>query len=274
MHPLSSGPNPTTRKGPLSLSIMVTEIDEPLTPAGRLFLRPELNTIITCAIGLKNPIEVDAVESQIRNSMLIEHPRFCSLMIKDRHGREHWRRTQVNLDQHIIVRHESDGDTAADDEEAVNDYLADLSLSSPLSADKPLWEIHLLMSQKCAIFRVHHALGDGISLMSMFLSCCRKADDPTQPATVNSGDSSSTSSRRNGREWKVWRLVKMLWYTLIFVFEFGLRSLWLKDKKTAVIGGAGVELWPRKLATAKFHLDDMKAVKKAVPHAVNLILML
>ncbi|KAE9447151.1 hypothetical protein C3L33_20924, partial [Rhododendron williamsianum] len=44
-------------------------------------------------------------------------------------------------------------------------------------------------------------------------------------------------------------------------------ALWVKDKRTAISGGAGVELWPRKLATAKFRLDDMKAVKKVVVDA-------
>ncbi|KAI8532793.1 hypothetical protein RHMOL_Rhmol11G0242100 [Rhododendron molle] len=54
-----------------------------------------------------------------------------------------------------------------------------------------------------------------------------------------------------------------------FIMEFVLRALWVKDKRTAVSGGAGVELWPRKLATAKFWLDDMKAVKKTVTTAVS-----
>lgn len=65
----------------------------------------------------------------------------------------------------------------------------------------------------------------------------------------------------------MWRVLKVAWYTLIFVIEFISRTFWLKDKKTAVSGGDGVELWPRKLATAKFSLDDMKIVRKAVTDA-------
>lgn len=37
-----------------------------------------------------------------------------------------------------------------------------------------------------------------------------------------------------------------------------------RDRKTAISGGDGVELWPRKLATAKFLIEDMKNVKRAV----------
>ncbi len=47
-----------------------------------------------------------------------------------------------------------------------------------------------------------------------------------------------------------------------------LRVLWIRDRETVISGGAGVELWPRKLATARFLIEDMKIVKKAVPNAV------
>lgn len=59
----------------------------------------------------------------------------------------------------------------------------------------------------------------------------------------------------------------MLWYTLVYVLEFGLRGLWARDKTTALSGGEGVELWPRRLATARFRLEDLKTVKTAIEDA-------
>jgi hypothetical protein len=44
----------------------------------------------------------------------------------------------------------------------------------------------------------------------------------------------------------------------VFVVEFVLRSLWLHDRETTISDGAGVELWPRMLATTNFWLKDMK----------------
>lgn len=241
------------------------ERDEPVTPAGRLFLRPEMDQIINCVIGTKNPFDVEAVKTEIADSMMVKLPRFCSLMVRDRHGREYWRKTQLDLDHHVIVHHETlDGD---DDEDAVNGYLSDLAVSSPLTADKPLWEIHLLTAHKCAVVRVHHALGDGISLMSLFLALFRRADRPNELPAM--GSAAETKQRSGGRRNPVLELLTLLWYSLIFVVEFVLRSLWVKDRKTAISGGAGVELWPRKLATAKFLIDDMKAVKSAIPNAVS-----
>ncbi|XP_027112524.1 O-acyltransferase WSD1-like [Coffea eugenioides] len=245
--------------------------DEPVTPAGRLFLQAEMNQIINCAIGVKNTLDIDAVKSEITTSIMLKQPRFSSLLIIDSHGREHWRRTQVNVDRHVIVRDEpvTNGDPSISQEDAVNDYIADLAVSSPLSTDKPLWEVHLLMAHNCLVVRLHHALGDGISLMSMFLTICRKADDPSQMPTIGGVGTSLASSGGQRRKWRtaLWRALLVVWYTLVFVVEFLLRSLWLKDSRTAVSGGAGVELWPRKLATAKFRLDDMKVVKRAVAEA-------
>ncbi|KAK3018577.1 hypothetical protein RJ639_004302 [Escallonia herrerae] len=249
---------------------MDTERDEPLTPAGRLFLRPEMNQVINCAMAGENPIDVNAVRAVICNSMMIKHPRFSSLMVRDSHGREHWRKTTVDVDRHIIVRHEPVAEVNNDDDAAVNDYLADLAVSSPLSTEKPLWEVHLLMAHKCAVLRLHHALGDGISLMSLLLTCCGRAGDADHLPLIKSlasSSSSSSSNRANRREGIALMLLKVVWFTLVYIVEFVMRCLWMRDEKTAVSGGAGVELWPRKLATARFCLDDMKTVKRAVTDA-------
>ena len=93
------------------------ERDEPLTPAGRLFLRPEMDQIIHCAIGCKNPIDVAALRSEIAASVMVKHPRFSSLMVRDRRGREHWRRTDIDVDRHVIVVSDGVGDPDSGDDE-------------------------------------------------------------------------------------------------------------------------------------------------------------
>lgn len=172
----------------------------------------------------------------------------------------------MDIDQHIIV---INGGTGArndsDDEVTVNEYVADLSVSTPLSTGKPLWELHLLMTHKCAVFRIHHALGDGISLMSLLMACYRKIDDPESLPTMIS---KRNSDPKEGKWWnKVWRVLIMLWFTFGYTLEFVLRAICVRDRKTAISGGAGVELWPRKLVTARLLIQDMKIVKKAVENA-------
>ncbi|KAM1155937.1 hypothetical protein ACFX2B_026511 [Malus domestica] len=242
--------------------------DEPLTPVGRLLLQPEMNQIIHCAMGFKNSIDIDAVKSHLKTSLL-SHPRFSSLMLRDSRGLQHWHNDPyVDLDRHIIVIQNPVTTSPVDHETAVNEYLADLSTSSTrLSANKPLWELHLLMAHNCGVFRIHHALGDGVSVMSLFLESFRaRGSDANEEKILGRG----RRKRVNGEKgW--WGLligyVGTLWFSLVFLVEHAMRSLWLCDQKTAISGGEGVELWPRKLATARFRLQDMKLVKKAVPNA-------
>ncbi|XP_068324039.1 wax ester synthase/diacylglycerol acyltransferase 5-like isoform X2 [Pyrus communis] len=242
---------------------------EPLTPVGRLLLQPEMNQIIHCAMGFKNSIDIDAVKSHLKTSLLLSHPRFSSLMLRDSRGLQHWHNApNVDLDRHIIVIHNPVTTSPVDHETAVNEYLADLSTSSTrLSANKPLWELHLLMAHNCGIFRIHHALGDGVSIMSLFLESFR-----TRGSNGNEEKILGRGRRKRVNGEKGWwglliRRVEMLWFSLVFLVENAMRSLWLCDQKTAISGGDGVELWPRKLATARFRLEDMKLVKKAVPNA-------
>ncbi|XP_065871396.1 wax ester synthase/diacylglycerol acyltransferase 5-like [Euphorbia lathyris] len=255
--------------------------DEPLTPAGRLFLQPEMSTIIHGAFGVKHQIDIDSLKSAIKDSMMLKHPRFSSLLVRDKNGREHWRRTEIDIDRHIILvgTSSSSGNESNDDvEKTVNDYIADLSVSTPLSSDKPLWEIHLMLEKKCLIFRIHHALGDGISLMSMLLAGCRKAEDPEAVPTLGASGGGNRD-RKGGEKGKDWRgilmeFLKIVWFSLVFCSEFVLRCLWLRDRKTVISGGDGVELWPRKVATAKFLIDDMKLVKNAVVNStINDVLL-
>lgn len=243
---------------------MGIEKDEPLTPAGRLFVQPAMNQIINCVLGLDRPVGIEIVRSVISDSLLIKHPRFTSLLVKDNHGRERWKTVELEIDRHIIFLPDALGDHEDDDETIVNDYIADLTVSCPLRTDKPLWEIHILPAHKCVVIRLHHALGDGVSLLSLMLTMCRKVSDGDKMPTIEPPSSSSSNrSRESGGE-RFWKLLKMMWFTLIYMLEFSMRSLWVRDKETAVRGGAGVELWPRKLATAKFSLDDMKTVKSSV----------
>ncbi|XP_050212060.1 wax ester synthase/diacylglycerol acyltransferase 5-like [Mercurialis annua] len=250
--------------------------DEPLTPSGRLFLEPRMNTIIHCVLGVKNKMDVEAVKTTIKNSELLKQPRFCSLLVHDKNGFEYWRRTEVDMDKHIIVvddKVNSSENEHEDVEKIVNDYIADLSVSSPLSSDKPLWELHVMVEKKCSIFRIHHALGDGISLMSLLMASCRTEEDPEAKPTLVAGGGGRRRGGGKGLGNVLWRsnfimeVLKAVFFSVVFCLEFVLRCLWVCDRKTVISGGDGVEQWPRTVVTAKFLVEDMKAVKNAVANA-------
>ncbi|KAK9677708.1 hypothetical protein RND81_11G161200 [Saponaria officinalis] len=239
--------------------------DEPVTPAGRLFLQPEMNQIINCAIGFENPIDIEAIKEELSNSLMVKHPRFCSILVRNKKGREYWKKTHVNLDDHIII-HSINCDYHTNKEEKINDFLANFAISSQLSIEKPLWEVHVISELNCVILRIHHALGDGISLMTLFLASCKKLHDNED---YRGNDNNNVEKKKIGKNKfsGFLGILMMIWYTIVFVLGFIGRVLWVRDKKTVVSGGDGVELWPRAVATAKFSLEDMKMVKRAIPNA-------
>ncbi|MBA0682979.1 hypothetical protein Goari_024660, partial [Gossypium aridum] len=198
--------------------------DEPLSPAGRLFIDPKTDVVIHCIAISKNPIDLDVAKTALKSSVLVQHPRFCSLLVRDENGFEHWRRTELDIDRHFIVinnrlnkpgkfvgEHETqgfdddEGDGDGDGEAAVNQYVADLSVSSPLSMDKPLWELHLLKAHKCVVFRIHHALGDGFSLMSMLMAGSGKVDVPAAVPPIK------TEGTKSGKRRDWFWLLSLLW---------------------------------------------------------------
>ncbi|KAK1299763.1 O-acyltransferase WSD1 [Acorus calamus] len=239
-----------------------SEEGEPLTPAGRFFLQPDVQQVINLIIGFENPIDVDAVKSEIKHTLLKHHPRFSSVLVRDR-----WTQTDIDLDKHVMSI--EDDDIASS---SVNDYVADLaSISCPLSPDKPLWEVHVLARHRCIVMRIHHALGDGISLMSLFLACCR-CDD--KPQLLPSVPKAAAARPTKMRLWVLLRkLVLVVWFTLIYAAEFVLRSLWVRDEESPISGGSGVEFWPRRLVTVRFRLEDMKFVGRAVNGTINDVFM-
>ncbi|KAF0916874.1 hypothetical protein E2562_014613 [Oryza meyeriana var. granulata] len=85
-------------------------------------------------------------------------------------------------------------DTSADHEKAVEDYVSSLSTPSmAMDHSRPLWELHVLNfptaeATATVALRMHHSLGDGISLLSLLIACTRRADDPgALPALPSSG---------------------------------------------------------------------------------------
>uniref|UniRef100_A0A7N0T0Y8 Diacylglycerol O-acyltransferase n=1 Tax=Kalanchoe fedtschenkoi TaxID=63787 RepID=A0A7N0T0Y8_KALFE len=244
--------------------------DQPVTPAGRLFLRPEIDQIIHGVIGSDAPLDIDRCKAELASSLLLRHPRFNSLLAVDpKTGKQRWRPTLVDIDKHLII---FPNPVCNGGDNAVNDYLSDLAVSSPLATDKPLWEIHVLLAHNCAVFRVHHALGDGVSLVKLLLTCCRREDDANAlPRMISKDEDLKNQEKYNElrsmrkTNQTVWSFLKLLFLTILFFFKFLGRSLSVKDRKTALSGGKGIELWPRKTATASFLIQDMKLIKNIIP---------
>ncbi|CAO2814836.1 unnamed protein product [Amaranthus hypochondriacus] len=246
------------------------------SPLSQIYLCQAMDqTTMNCALGLKHPITVETLKKVIINSIMIKHPRFCSLIVRDHKGREHWRKTHVNIDDHIIVHQTQQRINHDEDEEEaeINSFLAEIAVSTPLNGNKPLWEFHVLMGLNCVVLRVHHALGDAASLMSMLYACFGKEKEVNN-CVENDQKRKYIHAKREWKEKGIWGLIKSLWFTFVFGLNLLGRFLWVKDKVSVVSGGDGVELWPRKVVTAKFLLEDFKSIKKVIPNVtINDVLL-
>ncbi|XP_021714424.1 O-acyltransferase WSD1-like [Chenopodium quinoa] len=255
---------------------------DPPTPVTRVSIHPKHNHVIHCVLGFKNPIDVNTLKDELSNSVMVKIPRFLSLLVVDNNnGTEHWKKTDVNLDDHIFIHDDDDddGEPPMSDDDAINAYLADIALSPPMSLDKPLWELHIMHKHKCSILRVHHAVADGMSLMSLLWtmgnnSSIRCVSDGKQlhhdaqnhPIVMSSKNDQSFRKKGSIKKKGLWEGLMYIWVSLVLVLKFIGRSLWVKDKKSVISGIEGVELWPRKVVTAKFQISDMKTIKNAIPN--------
>lgn len=179
-------------------------------------------------------------------------------------GELKWFPTKVDLEKHVIV---PDVDPKMDGaDQFVEDYVSNLS-KTKMANSKPQWEVHLLNvktsdAEAVAIYRIHHSIADGMSLVSLILAHSRQVSNPsaspTLPASMNK---ESNYLKLGGRFVSV---LYMLWNTLIAVFMFLLTALFLKDTHTPLKGPPGVELRPRRFVRRTINLQDFKLVKNVL----------
>ncbi|KAJ7568319.1 hypothetical protein O6H91_01G027800 [Diphasiastrum complanatum] len=246
---------------------------EPVTPAGRMFNQPIFDCYVICIVGFKNMIDIPTIKTGLQQTF-VQHKRFSSIMEKDKHGSEYWVRTEVNLDDHIVVPLASAMNLESD--RRIEKYAAGLGLAPPLDRSRPLWEVHVLNFESAdaaasLILRLHHSLGDGISLMSLFLASTRSVANPDSLPSVRPGLNSNQKKAESmkGYIFLFWRMLIVIWCTLIEVGKFFLLLLGVKDSQTPLKGFSGVEHSPKSLYTGSIRMDDMRIVKNAVGGTVN-----
>ncbi|KAG6707436.1 hypothetical protein I3842_06G031700 [Carya illinoinensis] len=251
--------------------------EEPLSPAARFFHTPRFNVYIIAIVGCKTSFNTDVVKAGLEQT-LVKHPRFSSKMVVDCNKyckNKKWTQTKVNLEDHIIVP-ELDPNIDFPDR-FVEDYVSNVT-RTPLDLSKPLWELHLLNiktsdAEAVGVFRIHHSMGDGASLISVLLACTRKTSDPEAlPSVPVKKRAGSTFNSRGGFWWyflAIWLFLRLIWNTMVDVFLFVATTLFLKDMKTPIKGAPGVELNVKKFVHRTVSLDDIKLVKNAMNMTVN-----
>ncbi|KDP45597.1 hypothetical protein JCGZ_17204 [Jatropha curcas] len=251
------------------------EEGEPLSPVARIFHESHSNAYITVFMGFKTPVNLTIFKANITKTLL-KHPRLSSLQVMDekRGGEMKWVKTEINLDDHIIVP-VIDHQNIDCPDKFVEDYASNLS-KTQISKSKPMWDFHFLNiktseAESTVIFRVHHSIGDGISLMSLLISFSRKASDleslPTIPTVKKRYEKNSGGGFRQFLE-RLWRFLVLCWNTFVGLVMIIATVLFLEDTETP-IKGSGDGSVPRRFVHRTISLDDVKSVKNAMGTTVN-----
>ncbi|XP_019058980.1 PREDICTED: O-acyltransferase WSD1-like isoform X2 [Tarenaya hassleriana] len=258
------------------------EEEEPLSPAARFFHAPEFNCYIISMMGCKIRIDVDVIIQGLKQT-LIRHPRFSSKLVVDgnKTQKHRWVRTEVNVEDHVIVP-DITPDNIENPNEFLENYVSNLT-TVPLDISRPLWQLHILdikteEAESFGVFKIHHSIGDGMSLMSLILACTRKTSDPDEIPSLpfrNRFKSRFTGLRREHRFWwfvsVMWSVILLVLNTIRDVLEFIATALFLKDTETPIKGRRGglTENKRRRLVHRTVSLDDIKLIKNALKMTVN-----
>lgn len=120
------------------------------------------------------------------------------------------------------------------------------------------------------MFKLHHSLGDGFTLMSALFSCVQRADDPSRPLTF---PSFVAMEQHKGTFWN--NAKRMLLTGVNSVTEFSW-SFWKStfgvDSLTPIRSGEiGVEFKPMHISIVEFDIDDIKQIKSNIGGVSSII---
>ncbi|XVF44275.1 hypothetical protein PTKIN_Ptkin02bG0107100 [Pterospermum kingtungense] len=248
------------------------EYAEPVSPTGQYFNSSVLSICILAVLDSEIPIDDSSAITVLKHVFLPINPRFSSLMVKDENGEKKWKKVQVKVEDHVNVPVFPTGLSPESYDSHLSDYLTKIAMEQ-LPQDRPLWNIHIIKHPTSnaagnLIFKLHHALGDGYSLMGALLSCLQRADNPWLPLTFPSLSflpQKSNSIFRN--------LPNVLYSAFNTVSDFGwslLKSSFVEDDTSLIRSGdPGVEFKPVVVSTITFSLDDIKQIKTKLGVTIN-----
>ncbi|XP_050248324.1 wax ester synthase/diacylglycerol acyltransferase 4-like [Quercus robur] len=246
---------------------------EPVSPTGQYFNSSVLSVSIIAVMEFEIPINnLPSIMSLVKDVFLPINPRFSSIMVTGEKGEKQWKRVEVKLEDHINVPIFPIELSPGSYDEYFDDYISKIAMNH-FPQNKPLWEIHIVKyptsnASGTIIFKLHHALGDGYSLMGALLSSMQRADNPSLPLTFPFCQRSESKSDRLSRG--VSQLVSLIFNT---IHDFGwsmLKSNLIEDDRTPIRSGEkGVEFRPITISTMTFSLDHIKFIKDKLGVTIN-----
>ncbi|KAK1568167.1 hypothetical protein Q3G72_021348 [Acer saccharum] len=248
----------------------------PVSPTGYYFNSSVMSISILCVLESEVAIDDSATFSLLHDVFLSITPRFSSIIVADKKGVKKWKKVEVNLKDHVKVPIFPSGKSPQFYEKCLQNYVSKISMEE-LPQSQPLWNIHIIKyptnnAAGILIFKLHHALGDGFSLMGALLSCLQRADDPSKPLTFPSVKTRPILSNNNMHSMfrNVPRFFSSMFNTASDFYCSIVKSSLIEDDQTPIRRGNDVVRWgPRSIATMAFPLHQIKQIKANLGAAIN-----
>ncbi|KAK7364815.1 hypothetical protein VNO80_13558 [Phaseolus coccineus] len=253
------------------------EIVEPVSPTGQYLTSSSLSIYILAVMETEIPIDDSQTVPLLQNLFLPINSRFSSIMIKDKNGDKKWKKVEVKLGDHIKVPTFQSGNKSSNFlyDEYLDEYMSKIAVEH-LPQHRPLWELHIVKyptskAMGTLVFKLHHALGDGFSLMGALLSCMERADKASLPFTLPSSQRPKSPIPNTKVVFK--RLPSILLRT---ISEFGwslLKSNLVEDDQTPIRScSEDAKIRHINISDVSFSLDLVKEVKSKLGVSINDVL--
>ncbi|XP_027927822.1 O-acyltransferase WSD1-like [Vigna unguiculata] len=252
------------------------DVPMPLSPMADYFSSSLINVFVMAVAESEIPIDESKVLPLLKNKLLPICSRFSSIMVTEKNGKKVWKQVDVNLKDHVkIPKFTSNNRTLKLYDQCFDEYMEKIAMEQ-IREDKPLWEVHLFKypTSKCEgtfIFKLHHALGDGFSFMTTFLSIVESADNPSIPVKFPSSKSSTST---NGMPKQLSQTASVMFKSAV---DFGwslLKNSLIPDQQTPLRSGhEDVGFRPMRIVNVSLSLDSIKEVKNKLKVSVNDVLV-
>ncbi|CAH9126832.1 unnamed protein product [Cuscuta epithymum] len=246
---------------------------EPASPSAQYMNSKALSLSIIAVLETKVAFEIDETElvSTIKDVFLPINRRFSSIMVTEENGEKKWKPVVVNAIDHLKFPTYPIGKPLEYYDECLTEYLTNIAME-PFPQSRPPWEIHIFRyptsnaAGNC-IFKLHHSLGDGYSLMGALLSCLQRTDNSKLPLTFPCRERSKPA--RDNFIGGVFKAVpRFLSGIANTVSDFSwsvLKSSLVDDDRTAVHSqDDGAEIRPFSPTTMSFSMHLLAQIKSSL----------
>uniref|UniRef100_A0A803MLY1 Diacylglycerol O-acyltransferase n=1 Tax=Chenopodium quinoa TaxID=63459 RepID=A0A803MLY1_CHEQI len=247
---------------------------EPVSPTTEYFLTERVTLYILCFFELATPANFPCIYAFLNDVFINVHPRFSSIPVEDKKGKSKWKRVEVKIKDHVVIPVYPEGLSTEDYSKHFDDYISKIS-TSQIPQDKSLWQLHIFNyptknAASTFIYKFHHALADGTSLMGVVYSCFKRVDDPSKPLTFPSRTTSTEKQSHSMK--KVLNIVPNFMASIFYAFLYfgqSIRLLYSADDRTPIRSG-NTEMNPDcRICTVNLSLTDVKRIKTILGVTVN-----